>query len=301
MIDWPSYNRSLVRRGEILFSYDFLDTWGYELDRMNEGKKGKPFVFPNSFILIIGYIRYSFHLPYRQTEGIIKATGKRLPSKSPSYGHICKRINRLYIDIKRDKADDGDDYIIVSIDSTGIKVTNRGQWMSEKWNKQNKRGYLKIHVAVDIKTKEILALEVTDEKIHDGKILRKLVNHVLDSSNSRGPNKIKIKSVLADGAYDSNTNFRYLEDKKIKPGIKVRKNSVVSPKNYRLRNKEAIRQTKDLLKWKKKSKYGYRWMAETTFSSIKRMFGEHTLATRFQNMVKEMMIKVSLYNLFRRT
>ena len=151
MIDWPSYNRSLVRRGEILFSYDFLDTWGYELDRMNEGKKGKPFVFPNSFILVIGYIRYSFHLPYRQTEGIIKATGKRLPSKSPSYGHICKRINILNIDIKRDKTvDDDDDYIIVSIDSTGIKVTNRGQWMSEKWNKQNKRGYLKIHVAVDL-------------------------------------------------------------------------------------------------------------------------------------------------------
>ena len=208
---------------------------------------------------------------------------------------------RVNIDIKRDKTvdDDDDDYIIVSIDSTGIKVTNRGQWMSEKWNKQNKRGYLKIHVAVDIKTKEILALEVTDEKVHDGKILRKLVNHVLDSSNSRGPHKIKIKSVLADGAYDSNTNFRYLEDKKIKPGIKVRKNSVVSSKNNRLRNKEAIRQTKDL-KWKKKRKYGYRWMAETTFSSIKRMFGEHTLATRFQNMVKEMIIKISLYNLFSR-
>ena len=25
--DWPSYNQSLVRRGEILFSYDFLDGW----------------------------------------------------------------------------------------------------------------------------------------------------------------------------------------------------------------------------------------------------------------------------------
>jgi hypothetical protein len=299
VIDWSSYNRSLVRRGEILFSYDFIDTWGCELDRMNEGKKGKPFVFPNSFILVIGYIRYSFHLPYRQTEGIVKATGKRLPSNSPSYGHICKRINRLNIDIKRDKTVDDDDYIIVSIDSTGIKVTNRGQWMSEKWNKQNKRGYLKIHVAVDIKTKEILSLEVTDEKIHDGKMLRKLVNHVLDVS--REPNWIKVKSVLADGAYDSNTNFRYLEDKKIKPGIKVRKNSVVSNRNNKLRNKEAIRQSKDLLKWKKKRKYGHRWMAaETAFSSIKRMFGEYTSATRFQNMVKEMMIKVSLYNLFRR-
>ncbi len=131
MIDWPSYNRSLVRRGEILFSYDFLDGWDYELQRMNENKMGKPFTFPNSFILAIGYIRYSFHLPYRQTEGIIKATGKRLPANPPSYGHICKRINKLNIDIKREKIDDDDDYVIVSIDSTGIKVTNRGQWMAE--------------------------------------------------------------------------------------------------------------------------------------------------------------------------
>ena len=66
MIDWP-YNRSLVKRGEILFSYDFLDTWDYELERMNENKNGKNYKFPDSFFLVIGYIRYSFHLPYRQT------------------------------------------------------------------------------------------------------------------------------------------------------------------------------------------------------------------------------------------
>lgn len=298
MVDWPSYNRSLVRRGEILFSYDFLDTWGYELERMNEGKKGKPFTFPDSFILVIGYIRYSFHLPYRQTEGIIKATGKSLPGNPPSYGHICKRINRLNIDIKRDRTDDEDDDLIISIDSTGIKVTNRGQWMNEKWNVQNRNGYLKIHVAVDIKTKEILALEVTDEKVHDGKLLKKLVSNV---SDSREPNTVKIKSVLADGAYDSNANFQYLEDKKITPGIKIRKNSIISIRNNRLRNKEVkLQSNKDLLKWKRKRKYGHRWMAETAFSTIKRTFGEYISATRFDNMVKELMIKVSLYNLFRR-
>ena len=82
--------------------------------------------------------------------------------------------------------------------------------------------------------------------------------------------------------------------------IKVRKNSIVSSKNNRLRNIEVLRQTKDLLKWKKKRKYGHRWMAETAFSTMKRMFGEYVSATRFQNMIKEMMIKVSLYNLFRR-
>ena len=131
MINWPSYNRSLVRRGEILFSHEFLDNWGSEIEGMNKNKRGKPFIFPDSFILVIGYIRYSFHLPYRQTEGIIKATGKNLPEKSPSYGHICKRINKLNVNInngcvKTDDDDDDDDdgYIIIAADSTGIKVTN---------------------------------------------------------------------------------------------------------------------------------------------------------------------------------
>jgi hypothetical protein len=302
MIDcWPSYNRSLVRRGEILFSYDFLDSWGQEIEIMNRNKKGKPFTFPDSFILAIGYIRYSFHLPYRQTEGIIKATGKRLPS-NPSYGHICKRINRLNIDIKREKVIDD---LIITIDSTGIKITNRGQWMSDKWHKQNKKGYLKIHVAVDIKTKEILALEVTSEKVHDNRMLKKLVNHVLNSSSGSSSSEKQLNmmrriSASADGAYDSNSNFRYLEEKGIKPGIKVRKNSIISSRNNRLRNREVKLQSKDLLKWKTERKYGHRWMSETAFSTIKRMFGEYVSATRFQNMVKEMMIKVSLYNLFRR-
>ena len=41
---------------------------------------------------------------------------------------------------------------------------------------------------------------------------------------------------------------------------------------------------------------------ETAFLAIKRMFdGEHIMVTKFQNIVKEMMIKLSLYNLFRRT
>jgi hypothetical protein len=164
VIHWPSYNQSLVRRGEILFSYDFLDMWDYNLDKMNENKKGKPYSFPDSFILIISYIRIYFHLPYRQTEGVIKATGKNLPDHL-CYSQICRRLNKL--DITSNRMDDDDDVaIIIAADSTGIKVTNRGlQWMQDKWDVKNKKGYLKIHVAVNIKTKEILALEVTDEKV----------------------------------------------------------------------------------------------------------------------------------------
>ena len=133
MIHWPSYNQSLVRRGEILFAYDFLDVWDDNLDRMNENKKGKPYSFPDSFIHIIGYMRIYFHMPYRQTEGIIKATGKNLPDH-PSYSQICRRVNKLDIASNRLDDDDDDRNIIIAIDSTGIEVTNRGLSGNKKKN-----------------------------------------------------------------------------------------------------------------------------------------------------------------------
>ena len=305
MIHWPSYNQSLVRRGEILFSYNFLDIWDDDLARMNENKNGKKYKFPDSFILIIGHVRVYLHLPYRQTEGIIKATvGKSIPEYkqlSPSYSQICRRINKLDIDINSN-IDEDDDIVIIAADSTGIKVTNRGQWMQDKWNVKNKKGYLKIHVAVDIKTKQILALEVTDEKVHDGKVMKQLIEQVLNNNNNTTTRrrKNKIHSFIGDGAYDSNENFKYLQKKRIRPIIKVKRNSIISTKNNKIRNREVQLQTKDYHKWKKKRKYGQRWMVETAFSSIKRMFGEYTSAIRFQNMIKEMTMKVSLYNLFRR-
>ena len=95
--------------------------------------------------------------------------------------------------------------------------------MQDKWNVKNKKGYLKIHVAVNIKTKEIIALEVTDEKVHDGKVMKQLIEQVLNNNHN-----IKIKSFIGDGAYDSNENFKYLQKKRIRPIIKVKRNSIIS-------------------------------------------------------------------------
>ena len=57
------------------------------------------------------------------------------------------------------------------MDITGIKVTNRGQWILDKWKKKKRKrkGFIKIHVAaVNIKTKKIVSMEVTKENVHDG-------------------------------------------------------------------------------------------------------------------------------------
>ena len=184
-MNWKRYNESLVKRGEILLDFDVIDNWDSELEKMNEGKEGRKFVYPDSFIKLLGYVRAYFHLPYRQTEGIVRAHAANTLPSIPDYSRICRRINRLDIKIDNDDQDKSslqhDDYFVIAIDSTGIKVTNRGEWIRHKW--KVKRGYLKIHIAVDIKKKRILSLDVTSEQVHDGKILPELVDDITIKQN----------------------------------------------------------------------------------------------------------------------
>ena len=285
MVDWPTYNESLVRRGQVLLDFDVLDRWDLELSQMNLGKVGEPYCYPDSFIELLGYRRAYFRLPYRQTHGVVMAHANKVPN-TPHYMTISRRINKLEIKINEKLGND----IVIALDSTGIKVANRGEWMRHKWHVR--KGYLKIHVAVDIKKKRILSLEVTSEEVHDGKILKKLVD---DASENN-----KVKRVLADGMYDSNNNFRYLSKNHIKPGIKTRSNSKVKSTNCQARNMSVIRQQTNLKRWKRSMGYGYRWIVETVFSCIKRTFGEHVTARKFPHMIKENLPKAALYNMFNR-
>jgi hypothetical protein len=54
--------------------------------------------------------------------------------------------------------------------------------MREKW-KAGKKEYLKIHIVVNIKTKKILSIKVTDEHVYDSKVLPELVDEIIDSDN----------------------------------------------------------------------------------------------------------------------
>ena len=295
MRNWKNYNESLVRRGEILLDFDVIDNWDSELSEMNKNKEGRKFVYPDSFIKLLGYMRAYFHLPYRQTEGVVREHASNTLPSIPDYSNISRRINRLDIKISLDGGADksdlhNDDNFVIAIDSTGIKVTNRGEWIRHKW--KVKRGYLKIHIAVDIKRKRILSLDVTSEQVHDGKVLPVLIEDITIKQN-----KI-VNTVIADGSYDNNNNFQFLSFNGIKPAIKVRKNSRCRKTNHYLRNKTVKMQKNNLQQWKVSVDYGQRWIIETVFSCLKRMFGEYVTAIRFENMIKEIMLKASLYNLF---
>jgi hypothetical protein len=69
VVGWSSYNETLVRCREIVLDFDVIDSGNKELETMNDGKKGEPYLYPDSFIELLGYMLIYFHLPHRQTEG----------------------------------------------------------------------------------------------------------------------------------------------------------------------------------------------------------------------------------------
>jgi len=283
--NWKEYNEALVRRGEILLDMDFIDSWPDELAKMNEGKVGKPFVYPESFLAMLAVV-HAYLLPYRQIEGFTRALTKHVDGlDAPDYTSIAWRVARM--DVSIDPSINDDD-IVIAADSSGIKVANRGEWIRKRWNVR--RGFIKMHIAVDKDTREIVAMKVTKEHVHDGKKLIPLVKQAVQNFH--------VKKVIADGAYDSRKNFRFLADKDIEPIIKVRKNASLKARGCMPRKLSVVEQKKDLDAWKKNHGYGYRWAAESAFSAFKRIFGEHVKAVRWKNIIKELMLKASIYNMF---
>jgi hypothetical protein len=57
-----------------------------------------------------------------------------------------------------------------------VKVHNTSDWIRHGW--KVKKGYLKIHFAVDFRTGQVVSMDVSSEKVHDGKRLKRLVKRV---------------------------------------------------------------------------------------------------------------------------
>lgn len=62
--DWKKYNRELVRRGEFLIGFDFLENWSQELQEMNNGKQRNPFEYPEGFVKFLAPVRVFFGGPF---------------------------------------------------------------------------------------------------------------------------------------------------------------------------------------------------------------------------------------------
>ena len=275
-----------VRQGELLLDLEFVKDWGREVADMNDGKEGRPFHYPESFVTFVGIIQMVFRLPNRQSEGFFKALSKYVEIKAPDHTTIGRRVSRLDLRLGEHLIRSNDP-VAIAVDSSGVKVTNRGEWLRRKHGVE-RRGWLKLHVAVDTKSGQVLSMEVTEEDVHDTRMLKPLV---------RGSMKVAdVGKALGDGAYDSRANFQFLCDHGVEPVIRVRKNSVPKAKGCYARKHAVQEQLQDREGWSRRHGYGYRWMAESAFSSIKGRLGEHVRAKKLQNMIQEVRLKVFTYN-----
>lgn len=279
--NWPSYNQKLIKRGEFYMNPAFLETWLPEIREMNIGKVGEPYLYPGSMVEFIAY----FHLKgfsFRECEGILCSLSKMHKYQFPvmSYPQICRRMNKLEIDFCSIEKN-----LVVAVDGTGEKVSNRGEWMRHVW--KVKRGWIKAVImgTTDGKTIDIrVGPETLDERAAARGMIRK--NHK------------KIKKVIADGLHDCRDTFNLCNKYNIETAIKIRSNASTKARGSMRRKKEVINY-KQLGhgRWVNEKGYGFRWPgSEGIFSADKRMFGECVRATKKQNMYHEVKLKFWAYN-----
>jgi len=95
-MDWKKIDDRLIRRGTLLLDLGFVNNYGRELKRMNQGKPGRPFKLTNSYVRFVGFIRYLFSMGFRQLEGFTTALHKLVPRLPPiDYSWIRRRVLRL--------------------------------------------------------------------------------------------------------------------------------------------------------------------------------------------------------------
>ena len=152
-MDWPTYNEALVKRGIILLDPGLLSRLMAYLESSSEKaystyRSQEPAKFranqPPPNIYWVG----TFFISSTRWRALIV----------PDYSTTCRRVNRLSVTL--DPHIDADRSVTIAVDASDIKVADRGEWVRTKWKRR--QGFLKIHIAMDVETKQIVALEVTD-------------------------------------------------------------------------------------------------------------------------------------------
>lgn len=281
--DWVEYNAKLIKRGEWFFDFSFLESVGEELKEMNKNKVGKPYKYSNSFIEFESKLQPYFD--YRSIQGMCEALSEKIPNFPVNhYSNACRRINALELNLPKI---DFDKPIYVGNDGSGIKVSNRGEWMRQKW--QVRRGWIKAVITMDVDNKKLLDIEVFEKGDSEPDIFARHIKQLI----KKGAN---IKKACADGAHDKRKLFNALEKHKIEQVIKIRSNASTKARGSTSRARE-VRKFKELgyEKWAKEKEYGMRWSTEGKFSSVKRKFGEYVRSTKKKNMIEEARRKFTLY------
>ena len=289
---WHDYNESLIERGRVLIDVGFLRSANVEIKKMNGGKVGAPFQYSDSYILFLAFLKIGFKIPYRTVQGIVRGLSDYVRIvEEMHFTHMRRRILKVKPSIEEGLDFETDKPITLVVDASGLTVSKKGDYIEEKWIRKKKE-FVKLHIAVDTKSKKVVSFRITKGNVHDTRKFCPLVREAAE--------KYDIDKVHADKAHDNRKNFNLLDGLNIEPAIGIRKNATIRATRCPLRRDEVL-----LIKklgyqgWNQLKETGKRWIAEIIiFSSIKRVLGEDLLSKKFCAQKVEAGLKVMLYNKF---
>ena len=176
--NWKKYNEELVKRGEFYIRPIFLAKWNLEIKQMNAGKVGQPYLYPKSMIEALAVLHCK-SFDYRALEGVIRALSE-MNYNFPviNYSQICRRVNGLEVSFETHEEN-----IVVAIDGSGEKVSNRGEWIRQKW--KVRRGWIKVVIMGS--KKGVIDIRVGPETLDERKAARGMIrnNHkIIDKINA---------------------------------------------------------------------------------------------------------------------
>ena len=285
--DWQKTNEKYVMIGYFYFNPAFLLTWNDELAKMNAGKVGQPYLYPESMIKFLAVLHCKFD--FRGLEGFMRWLSKiNLNFPVIDYSQICRRYNVLDIDFKI-LEEDMKDYLDVGTDGSGEKSTKRGGWMREQW--KVKKGWIKV-VIMGCENKKgkkyTIDIRVGNENLDERAAARGMVRK----------NHKNINVLFADGLHENEAMFDLCEKYQIPTAIKLRDNCSARTKSPRRKQEVKIYKSMPYEEWTREKDYGQRWpLTEGIFSGCKRTMGEYVSATKKRNMYHEVKVKFWAYNL----
>ena len=186
--NWAQYNKDLVKRGSITF---FIDPDVLK-QSPKKNKRGRPRLFSLPLIHLLIVLKIQYRLSYRSLEGFSKSILPLLNTATalPTYSLICKRASTLEALLPKLSSRRPQ---VVLIDASGIKVYGEGEWKVKVHGKTKRRKWIKLHIAIDAKTQEIIELEVSHGHRADCLVGPKLIKQLPRST----------KMVIGDGGYDT--------------------------------------------------------------------------------------------------
>lgn len=174
-----------------------------------------------------------------------------------------------------------------AVDGSGEGVSGPGIYFEHIW-KVNNRRFIKQHVALDVRTREVLAFSITMEKPGDAAVFVPL----MEGAKAAG---LRIGRVYADSAYDTVANWTFSEDSGIEfhPNLKATfgERHDLPRRNEEKRAEDAMGKTA----FHRLTGYNIRWLVEVFFSVLKKLYGDRVANRKFDRMVLTMRLRYRLY------